>query len=54
MANKKKQIEKFKEAAKEVNTHTDETDFDNALKKIAKTDIPREGQQKSDGGKPKK
>lgn len=45
--NDKKQIDKFKEAAKAIDTQANEADFDKALKKIAKPDLPREGQQRS-------
>lgn len=48
------QLDKFKKAAKEADCDTDEKAFDNALKKIAKPDVPREGQQKSNGDKSKK
>ena len=34
----KRQIDKFKQAAKEIDSQTDEKDFDNALKAIAKSD----------------
>ena len=51
MSSKNKQLDKFKEAAKEAETQTDESDFDNALKRIAKPDVPRESQQKSNKNK---